>query len=70
MARQRPCLVPGWRWLGLAALLLTAACGPSGGPTTPPPPAEAWLAFEDTWTAAGTRLAVRPRHLDTCRQIG
>ena len=55
MSRQRSFLLSRWRWLVLAALLLTAACGPSGGPATPPPAAGAWHAFEGTWTAAGTR---------------
>ena len=39
----------------LVALLLTAACGQSGDPAPQTPPADAWLAFEGTWTAAGTR---------------
>jgi hypothetical protein len=55
MARQRPLLLPGRRWLVLAALLLTAACSQSGDPATSTPPAGAWHAFEGTWTAAGTR---------------
>ena len=48
----------------LAALLLTAACGQSDGPTTPTPPAGAWHAFEGAWTAAGTRrtLQLGPDH--------
>jgi hypothetical protein len=59
IARQRPLL---WRergWLVLAALLFTAACGQSGGPTTSTPPAGEWHAFEGTWTAAGTRRTLR-----------
>ena len=55
IARQHPLQLPGRRWLVLAALLLTAACGQSGGPATPTPPAGEWHAFEGTWTAAGTR---------------
>ena len=43
----------------LAALLLTAACGQSGGPTTSTPPTGEWRAFEGTWTAAGTRRTLR-----------
>ena len=39
----------------LAALLLMAACGQSDGPATLTPLADAWHAFEGTWTAAGTR---------------
>ena len=48
----------------LAALLLTAACGQSGGPATSTPPAGEWRAFEGTWTAAGTRrtLHLGPDH--------
>ena len=64
IARPRPLLLPGRRWLVLAALLFTAACGQSGGPATPTPPAGAWHAFEGTWTAAGTRrtLHLGPEH--------
>src|SRR5262245_58249887 len=64
IARQRPLLLPGRRWLGLAALLLAAACGQSGGPATPTPPAGEWHVFEGTWTAAGTRQTLRmgPNH--------
>ena len=42
----------------LVALLLTAACGHSGG-TPQTLPAGEWLAFEGTWTAAGTRRTLR-----------
>ena len=42
----------------LVALLLTAACGHSGG-TAQTPPAGEWHAFEGTWTAAGTRRTLR-----------
>lgn len=42
------------RWPVLVALLLTAACGHSGG-TPQILPAGEWHAFEGTWTAAGTR---------------
>ena len=42
----------------LVALLLTAACGPSGG-SPPAPLASEWHAFEGTWTAAGTRRTLR-----------
>ena len=59
IARQHPFLLPGRRWLLLAALLLTAACGQSGGPAAQPPPDGAWHAFEGTWTAAGTRRTLR-----------
>jgi hypothetical protein len=43
----------------LAALLVTAACGQSGGPTGETPPAGEWHVFEGTWTAAGTRRTLR-----------
>jgi hypothetical protein len=43
----------------LAALLLTVACGPSGGPASPIPPDSEWHLFEGTWTAAGTRRTLR-----------
>ena len=43
----------GLRWPILAALLLTMACGRSSG--FAPLPSGEWLAFEGTWTAAGTR---------------
>jgi hypothetical protein len=64
MARQRPFLSLGRRWLGLAVLLLTAACGQSGGPASQTPPAGEWHTFEGTWTAAGTRrtLHMGPDH--------
>ena len=64
IARQHPLLLPGRRWLVLAALLLIAACGQSGDPATPTPPAGEWHAFEGTWTAAGTRrtLHLGPEH--------
>jgi len=52
---QNPVLLRGRRWVVLAALLLTAACGQSGNPAPPAPPADAWHAFEGTWTAAGMR---------------
>jgi hypothetical protein len=42
----------------LAALLLTAACGRSGGPVPQSSPGE-WHSFEGTWTAAGTRRTLR-----------
>jgi hypothetical protein len=62
--RQRPLLLPGRRWLVLAAFLLTAACGQSGGSSTPTFPASEWHTFEGTWTAAGMRrtLHLGPDH--------
>jgi hypothetical protein len=59
IARQHPFLLPGRRWLVLAALLFTAACGQSGSPAAQPPLDGAWHAFEGTWTAAGTRQTLR-----------
>src|SRR5262245_21088596 len=54
ISRQHRLRLPRWPWPMLAALLLTAACGDSGGaPQTPL--ASEWHAFEGTWTAAGTR---------------
>jgi hypothetical protein len=55
ISQQHPFLLPGWRWLMLAALLLTAACGQSGGPASETSLAGEWHTFEGTWTAAGTR---------------
>ena len=64
IARQPLFLLPGRRWLVLAALLLTAACGQSGGPATSTPLAGAWHTFEGTWTATGMRrtLYLGPDH--------
>ena len=42
----------------LVALLLTAACGQSGGSPQTPLAGE-WHTFEGTWTAAGTRRTLR-----------
>ena len=39
----------------IAVLLLLAGCGQSSGPANQTPPPGEWLAFEGTWTAAGTR---------------
>ena len=57
--RQNPLLLRGQRWVVLTALLFTAACGQSGNPAPQTPPSDAWLAFEGTWTAAGTRRTLR-----------
>jgi hypothetical protein len=64
ISRQRPLLLPGRRRLVFAALLLTVACGRSGGPAPQMLPAGEWHAFEGTWTAAGTRqtLHLGPDH--------
>ena len=43
----------------LAAFLLAAACGQSGGPAPQTLRAGEWHAFEGTWTAAGTRRTLR-----------
>jgi hypothetical protein len=58
ISRQHRLLWPGWRWPMLVALLLTAACGHSGGAPQTLPAGE-WHAFEGTWTAAGTRRTLR-----------
>jgi hypothetical protein len=43
----------------IAAFLLAAACGQSGGPVPETLRAGEWHAFEGTWTAAGTRRTLR-----------
>ena len=58
ISRQHPLLSPGWRWLTLAAFLLTAACGESRSTPQTPPVGE-WHAFEGAWTATGTRRTLR-----------
>lgn len=47
------------RWLLLAPLLLTVACGHSDRPTGKVFHQGEWYAFEGTWTAAGTRRTLR-----------
>ncbi len=47
-----------WRWLTLAALLLTAACQQPDVPRETQPDGD-WHVFEGTWTAAGTRRTLR-----------
>jgi hypothetical protein len=59
ISRQHPLLTPGWRWLTLAAFLLTAACDQSSGNAPQTLPAGEWHVFEGTWTAAGTRRTLR-----------
>jgi len=66
ISRQHRFLLPGWRWPTLVALLLTAACGQSGG-TPQTPLANEWHAFEGTWTATGTR---RTLHLGANDRAG
>ena len=58
ISRQHP-LLPRWRWLILAALLLVTACRQSGAPVPQTPLAGEWHTFEGTWTAAGTRRTLR-----------
>jgi hypothetical protein len=58
ITRQHRLLGPGWRCAMLVALLLTAACGRSGGAPQALPAGE-WRAFEGSWTAAGTRRTLR-----------
>jgi hypothetical protein len=58
ISQQHRMLLPGWRWRILIALLLTAACGPTGDSAHAPLTGE-WHAFEGTWTAAGTRKTLR-----------
>lgn len=41
------------------ALLLTAACGRSGGSVSQAPRSGGWNSFEGTWTATGTRRTLR-----------
>ena len=55
ISRQHLLLSPGWRWLTLAAFLLTAACDQSSGSASQTLPAGEWHVFEGTWTATGTR---------------
>ena len=43
----------------LALLLLTSACGQSGGGSPQTSAAGEWHVFEGTWTAAGTRRTLR-----------
>jgi hypothetical protein len=52
------------RWLTLAALFIVAACGQTEGPASQTPPPGEWVAFEGSWTAAGTRrtLYLEPDH--------
>ena len=62
ISRRQTLLLPEWRWLMLAALLLTAACRQSGNSAPEALSAGEWRTFEGTWTAAGTR---RTLHLGT-----
>jgi hypothetical protein len=57
-AKKKSLLLPGWRWLLLLALLLTAACGHSDDPPQMLPAGE-WHTFDGTWTATGTRRTLR-----------
>jgi len=59
ISRRQTLLLPEWRWLMLAAILLTAACGQSGGPDSETSLAGEWHTFEGMWTAAGTRRTLR-----------
>lgn len=43
----------------VAALLAVAACGPSNTPTDAQPFAAEWREFHGTWTATGSRHAIR-----------
>src|SRR5512145_1694440 len=47
--------VLGRRWLGGVALIFLAACGRTDGSAERALPANEWLEFDGTWTAAGTR---------------
>ena len=47
--------VLGRRWLGVVALIFLAACGRTDGSAERALPANEWLEFDGTWTAAGTR---------------
>lgn len=56
--KDQPRLTRG-RWILLAALLLTVACGQSDRVTGKVFHLGEWYAFEGTWTAAGTRRTLR-----------
>jgi hypothetical protein len=58
ISQQHQTLLPGWRRRILIALLLTAACGPTGDSAKAPLTGE-WHTFEGTWNAAGTRRTLR-----------
>ena len=47
------------RILVVVALLAVAACGPSNTPTDAQPFAAEWREFDGTWTATGSRHAIR-----------
>jgi len=53
--------IPGCalRAAGFAALLALAACSPASPPAEPSPGDDGWREFQGTWTAAGSRHAIR-----------
>src|SRR5437016_6766277 len=59
ISRQHRLLSPVWQRLTLSVLLLTAGCGQSGNSAPQTLSPGDWHTFEGTWTAAGTRRALR-----------
>jgi hypothetical protein len=47
------------RILAVAVLMAAAACGPASSPPDPAPSAAEWREFHGTWTATGSRHAIR-----------
>lgn len=48
-------LLPPFRTIALAGLLVATACGPAPRRSQPLPPGGEWHEFQGTWTAAGSR---------------
>jgi hypothetical protein len=49
----------GLRTVALAGLLALAACGPASPPAEPPRDGGEWREFQGTWSAVGSRHAIR-----------
>jgi hypothetical protein len=47
------------RIVAVAVLMAVSACGPANSPPGVPPPAAEWHEFHGTWTATGSRHALR-----------